>query len=305
MRAAFVILVLGAALAGCSDRESDATTTVSPTETPSAHPRSTSSPSVSPTAEPTATPTPAADGGTYLALGDSLAVGVGASRPDETGYVARIAQALSADEAMPRASLLRNLAISGETSASMRAGQLDEAVRAIEAADPPVSLVTLDIGGNDLLALLRRPECASDPQGQACLTMLAGTLAAFEGRYRDILERLTDALVEHAPGARLAVMTYFNAFSGTDAQYEAAGELALLGTDARLDCRATAPEHRGMNDIIWCIGEDLGAITVDVQPRFAGLGLELTHIGSEDIHANDEGYAVIADQFLAALSEAE
>ena len=30
------------------------------------------------------------DGGLYLALGDSLAVGVGSSRPSETGYVARL-----------------------------------------------------------------------------------------------------------------------------------------------------------------------------------------------------------------------
>ena len=300
--AVIVILAL-AVLAACSADEPDAT----PTEEPVPTAAPTASPTPTPTPEPTPTPSPTAgaETGTYLALGDSLAVGAGASRPDETGYVALIAHALSGEDAVPPVTILRNLAIGGETSASMQAGQLEEAVRTIERADPPVSLVTLDIGGNDLLALLRTPECANDPQGPPCLTMLAATLAAFEERYRDILERLTDALAEHAPTARLAVMTYFNPFSGTDAQYEAAGELALIGTDARVDCEAAVREQRGMNDIIWCIGEELGAITVDVQPRFAGLGLELTHIGAQDIHANDEGYAVIADQFLEALGKAE
>jgi lysophospholipase L1-like esterase len=307
VRFAVAVLALGLVLTACADDDADSTATDEPSPTPSATPTTSPTPSATPTptATATATATPAADAGTYLALGDSLAVGAGATRPDETGYVALIAHALSEDGAVPPVTVLRKLAIGGETSASMQAGQLDEAVRAIEEADPPVSLVTLDIGGNDLLALLRTPECANDPQGPACLSMLAGTLAAFEERYRDILERLTDALAEHAPAARLAVMTYFNPFSGTDAQYEAAGELALMGTDARLDCEATAREERGMNDVIWCIGEELGAITVDVQPRFAGLGLELTHIGAQDIHANDEGYAVIADQFLEALHEVE
>jgi hypothetical protein len=58
-----------------------------------------------------------------------------------------------------------------------------------------------------------------------------------------------------------------------------------------------------MNDIIACIGEQFGAIPVDVQPAFAGLGLELTHIASEDIHANERGYEVIADLFVAALEQ--
>ena len=56
-----------------------------------------------------------------------------------------------------------------------------------------------------------------------------------------------------------------------------------------------------MNDIITCVGEELRAVTVDVEPAFAGLGLELTHIGNEDIHANDRGYEVIADLFVRAL----
>ena len=216
--------------------------------------------------------------------------------------MARLYRSLAQGGATPRATALVNLAAGGETSTSMiRGGQLAEAVDAISSADPPVALVTLDIGGNDLLRLLGTDACAADPLGADCLQLLALTLVDFEANYRQILDELTTALDERAPAARLAVMTYFNPFSGTDASLEAAGELALLGADNRLDCDADGPDARGMNDIIACVGEELGAIPVDVQPAFAGLGLELTHIASEDIHANDRGYEVIADLFVAAL----
>ncbi len=59
-------------------------------------------------AQSTLGPTPSA--GTYLALGDSLAVGVGATRPAELGYVARIGASIA-----PASTV--NVAISGETPA--------------------------------------------------------------------------------------------------------------------------------------------------------------------------------------------
>jgi lysophospholipase L1-like esterase len=183
----------------------------------------------------------------------------------------------------------------------IRNGQLAAALEAITTADPPVAVVTLDIGGNDLLRLLGTETCSAAPQGQQCLQLLALTLDDFEANFTQIVRELTDALEARTPDARLAVMTYFNAFSGTDAAYEAAGELALLGADGRVECAADDARSRGMNDIIVCVGEQLDATAVDIQPAFAGLGLELTHIGAEDIHANDEGYRVIADLFVTAL----
>jgi lysophospholipase L1-like esterase len=196
-----------------------------------------------------------------------------------------------------------NLAVSGETSTSMiRTGQLAAALEVIATANPSIAVVTLDIGGNDLLRLLGTDACAADPQSQDCLQLLALTLEDFDANFRQIIGELMDALEAQATGAPLAVMTYFNPFSGTDAAYEAAGQLALLGTDGRLHCEAPDPQARGMNDIIACIGDEMGAIRVDVQPAFEGLGLELTHIGAEDIHANDRGYEVIGDAFVEAIS---
>ena len=296
-------VLMVALLTACSAGEE------TPPPSASATPDTTPSTGLSPPA--TASPTPSASpsprepqAGTYLALGDSLAVGVGATQPSETGYVARLHRALSADDATPRVSVLSNLAVSGETSTSMiRDGQLAEALEVI-GGEAPVALVTLDIGGNDLLRLLATDACAADPMAADCLQLLALTLADFETNYRQILEELSAGLAEHAPGSRLAVMTYFNPFSGTDTAHESAAELALLGTDASLDCEADDPRARGMNDIIACVAVQLGAMTADVKPAFDGLGLELTHIGSEDIHANDRGYEVIAEAFLAAIDTA-
>lgn len=130
-----------------------------PTPTPIAAPSSlraaVATVGVTPTAAPTASPSPSpAIAGTYLALGDSLAVGAGASERG-LGYVGRLFEALRGAEGVLGASVLRNLAVSGETSTLMiRTGRLAGALEAIAAGDPPLSLVTLDIGGNDLLRLL-------------------------------------------------------------------------------------------------------------------------------------------------------
>lgn len=76
---------------------------------------------------------------TYVAMGDSAGVGVGAH--DGRGYVDRVYERLEA--VAPRAALV-NLCRSGATSETVRAEQLARAV----AARPAVA--TLFIGGNDL-----------------------------------------------------------------------------------------------------------------------------------------------------------
>lgn len=280
------LVVAAVLVAGC---EPSAEMTIAPSASPNS--AATSSPAATPSASPLA-------GGTYLALGDSLAVGVGAASPSQGGYVARVAASLPD-------MTLRNLAVSGETSASFIAGgQLGMAVDAIESSDPPVSLVTLDIGGNDLLRLLWTEPCASAPGSDGCRQLVLMTVMQFEENYRRIVSELTDAAARHAPGAHVALLTYFNPFSGTDAAHEAAADVALLGTDGVVDCERAGITDRGMNDVIACVGRDAGGLVVDVHPSFVGLGLDLTHIGSDDIHANDRGYEVIAGAILDSLPDA-
>jgi lysophospholipase L1-like esterase len=297
-----LLVVFAATISGCAAPTAGSSPAAESADVSSHPPTRTPRPTAPATPSPPPTPRPA---GTYLALGDSLAVGVGATDPARTGYVPLLFAAFRDADEGPRLGVLRNLAVGGETSTSMiESGQLAAALDAIATADPPIGLVTLDIGGNDLLRLLGTETCAADPGGPACLQLLAQSLRAFEVNYRRIVGDLAEALAERAPEARLTVMTYFNPFSGTEAAYESAGQLALLGSDRRLDCGTDDPQARGMNDIIACVGRELGALPVDVQPGFDGLGLELTHIGSQDIHANDRGYELIADEFATALRAA-
>ena len=87
----------------------------------------------------------------YLALGDSVAAGVGASRADK-GYVPRFLHTLAKREGTD---LALNLAVPGATSGSFIAGgQLADAVATIDEPDD-VQVVTLTVGGNDLLHLLQ------------------------------------------------------------------------------------------------------------------------------------------------------
>jgi lysophospholipase L1-like esterase len=75
---------------------------------------------------------------TYVALGDSTGVGVGAK---DGGYVARLFQRITRERAGSR---LTNLCVSGATSEDVLRGQLKPAL----AAHP--TLVTLGIGINDI-----------------------------------------------------------------------------------------------------------------------------------------------------------
>ncbi|HSF06623.1 MAG TPA: SGNH/GDSL hydrolase family protein [Methylomirabilota bacterium] len=97
----------------------------------------------------------------YVALGDSTVEGVGASRR-ELNYVSRIHARLR--ERYP-AARLRNLGVSGATSADVRAGQLGPAV------EVRPRLVTLSVGPNDITRGV--------------------PVQQYEGNIRSILESLT------------------------------------------------------------------------------------------------------------------
>ncbi len=250
----------------------------------------------------------APDSTVYLALGDSLAWGYGATDPLETAYVPHFYRFLQGDS-HSRARELVNLAVGGENSTSFITGvlppnpprtpQLDQALAVIADPDTDVSVVTLDIGGNDLLELLRPgAPCSTYPPTNECLLAGQAAIVQFSQNYGYILTVLNKALAADPGEETLMVMTYYNPWSGTGSAYEGVVAMLMLGTDGRIDCASQA--GWGMNDIIACVGTMFGATVVDVYPRFEGKGLELTHIAEGDIHANDSGYAQIAIEFRAA-----
>jgi len=233
----------------------------------------------------------------YLALGDSYAAGVGASDPPTRGYVPLFADTLLGPTGQPLAA--RNLGIPGATSADLLGdwaargadgtGPLAGAVRTLGAGG--ITVVTLDIGGNDILRLLKPGEaCAGAAiDGDPCLAAMREQLRAVSAVN---IPPIVAALVEAAvPGTQLLVLTYPNPFSTGQGGITAArtdlamGELnAIIGGTVRDNTARAAT--RGVTLTL-----------VDLAPTFAGRGGTLTHIRDTppDIHPTDAGHAAIAD----------
>jgi lysophospholipase L1-like esterase len=248
----------------------------------------------------------------YLALGDSLAVGVGASDPATTGYVPRfhghLADALDPGHANPppldfvpdafnrKFLRLTNLAVGGpgappggETTSSMIAvGQLDAAIAELVArngnATPvdDVRVVTLDIGGNDMFSVV--PVCVSGPTPE-CANAIGTALATFSANFDFILDELRAAA---GPDTTIIVMTYYNPLVNPGCPLS---PHAALG-DALLEGNPALGIPDGVNDLIRAMAASHGAGVADV------FGL----LGPSDVqpdcrHANDSGYQVIAEEF--------
>lgn len=271
-----------------------ATPTFSPTPTdtptPTPKPTSTSTRTPSPTATPTPiptstpiptpTPTPSLDesGVRYLALGDSLAAGVGASDPTTTAYVPLFHQFLLAEQGED--TVLINLGHSGDTSSSLIAhGHLAAALTQIGLGD--VTVVSLDIGGNDFSALV--PIC-SGGLTPLCLTAVNDTFTTFSNNFDFILDELRMAMDSDAP---IIVMTYYNSLVHPDCPFN---PLAPLG-DILLEGDEPLPE--GLNDIIRSIAAIYDA---GVAETFGLIGP--SDLQPDCLHTNDAGYKIIADAFI-------
>jgi lysophospholipase L1-like esterase len=264
-------------------------------------------PAAAQTAEPSSRGGVPAGPAGYLALGDSYAAGVGATAP-ATGYAARVATALEARSR--RRFDFVPLAAPGTTSAAFvgdfvargRRGegtsQLARAVRTLTGRR--VDVVTLQVGGNDVLGLLEPGQpCAGELIAtDACLALAQRTLAAVTAPN---LALIVDALVRAAtPGTQLVVLTYPNPFAlGTGGVLEQRTDLVLRALNALLvatvaQAQPAAAERR------------VTLTVVDVYPLFAGRVAVLTHIldTPPDIHPTDAGHAVIAEAVLRALRSA-
>lgn len=234
----------------------------------------------------------------YVALGDSLAVGDGASDWDTTAYVPLMADYFAG---RPHADAKQhvNLGVRGETTSSFLGGQLGAALDAILDPTTDTRVVTLSIGGNDVGSLLNDPAdaCVADPFGSECQGQVAAALGTVADNYPTIIGTLQWALAQDVGDEPIYVLTVFNPFGGTGTPYEGPIDVALLGMDLAVDCTALAnPVNTGLNDIIACTSLALGAIPVDGYGAIGDNALTLTHIGEGDFnsHPNDEGYAAIA-----------
>ena len=234
----------------------------------------------------------------YLALGDSLAAGVGAVSPKaqgayegRVGYVPRFFHALRASTG-GEPQVLTNLAVRGTTSATfISGGQLAGAVAAINDPDTDVQVVTLDIGGNDVRTLLAEDSpCVATPSKPidpvACHQKVTAVLIAFTKNYARILDELTQALEADPGNESVLVMTYYNPFSGTGWPVEPLAETAVTS----------------LNNLIASIGAQYAATILDVYTPFLNNALALTDIAEGDMQPNNAGHKLIAEAVMAAYT---
>jgi lysophospholipase L1-like esterase len=246
----------------------------------------------------------------YVALGDSVAAGVGA-RPAAPGYPERVEVLLEsgyhprADRATPQAARefdLVLLAEPGATTSSLAARQLPRALqlaREREANRDPfddVEVLTLTIGGNDVVApAIQACVLATDPS--ACQPAVEAALAAAQANLIDILGRLKLAV---GPRAEAVVTTYYNPIAscflaGLNPAAPAIADVVLEGGRhpglLQLD--------DGLNDVI---RETAVATGFQVAELYGVLQAPEDYVGGTDcLHPSAEGHATIARVVYATL----
>jgi lysophospholipase L1-like esterase len=244
----------------------------------------------------------------YLALGDSLAVGVQpngiADVPTNQGYADDLYGLLRFR--VPGLAL-EKLGCSGETSTTMVQGngpcdypqgnQLNAALAFI--ASHRVALITIDIGGDDVYP------CYTAASIQDCVTTALPTL---EENLSNILGQLRIA----APQTPIVAMNYYDPFAAA----------WILGGQDRLIAEASIPATDGFNfalesvyaaaripfaDVAGAFRVDSKAVVPDLNiPVSTLLELTYTWMGAPkpygpDIHPNALGYSVIAGAFAKTL----
>jgi lysophospholipase L1-like esterase len=237
----------------------------------------------------------------YLALGDSLAYGYQPSHVTGQGYVDQLYASLHARD---RYLKLTNLGCPGETSGTLRTGgicsypgqtsQLAAAVAFLKAHRGEVSLITIDIGANDVDGCVKSgsldPTCVLTG-----LAAIAANLAATVGELRAV-----------APRVDIVGMNYYDPFlaawlTGPAGQQLAQQSLGLVGVLNGLPAGVYRTAGFRVADVAGAFS------TNDITTMVSGVPLDVSRIcqwtwmcTAGDIHANQQGYAVMAKAFETA-----
>lgn len=233
---------------------------------------------------------PAHAAGTYVAMGDSIAVGTGADAPtSDNSNVGRLFAWLKTPDG-GSLDALDNVAIrfgstSQTTDAFRNDGQLGGAVASIDGASD-VRVATLFLGALDRndqrcgLGKWGNPDCPT-----------AANLAA-------IFDELNSALARDPGDERAIASLYFNPSSGQGG-FEGAYETGLLGSDGKVDCNGTG-DQRGLNDIIACTAADHGWLVADTYPPIKACGAPC--ISGDGTHPSNQGHLKIAEAYASVLA---
>lgn len=240
----------------------------------------------------------------YLALGDSLAAG---TQPGllftKLGYANQLLPLLRTDE--PTLQLV-NLGCPDETSTSLIEGggcsyehgtQLAEALAFLVAHRQSTSLVTIDVGANDLL------RCGTADEG--CLRLALQTVG-------ESLERILRELRSAAPRVRIVGIAYYDALLGdwlAGRSGMAAARASLAGVDAlnALERRVYSRHAARVAAVDEAFSTSSSTPLVQLGKRLVPTNVAVVcrwtwSCARGDVHPNRTGYGVIARAIRDALA---
>ena len=227
--------------------------------------------------------TPAPEHPVILALGDSVAFGMGVPSPETGGFPAVLHRRLcEGDDDCPIGEVV-NLAIPGATSTGVRQSQLPPALAVL--SDREVALVTLTVGGNDLFDRLLS-DCRSGLRS-GCRQSMRRVFAEYGENLNVTLDELRRAAGADIP---ISVMTYYNPL--------AACVLAPMSPTAQVVLEGGIQPMSGFNDLIRVTAAATETQVAEVSGRLS----PGDYVGGLDcIHPNDAGHEKIAAAFLDSL----
>jgi lysophospholipase L1-like esterase len=238
----------------------------------------------------------------YIAMGDSLAKGIGASR-EELDYVSLIYHHEAARYDDLR---LWNLGCGGATTRSLRFGpgcgegtQLGDAEALLRSNLGHVAFVTIDIGGNDIIA---------------CIDGATVNARCVEEAFRAIsvnLPKVLAGLQSAYPGVRIYGMDYYDPYLAdwllgiagqnmAEETVDVIGELnAELGRIYAAAGVAMADPFSAFNSRDFSI---TGSYDGSKVPENVAVVCEWTHMcSSRNVHTDDPGHAVLAETFESLI----
>ena len=292
----WLILAMAIVFSACAETDPSSSATAISTATPaevatrSAEPSPPSSESPSPQPSPTEI-----EDGVYIAIGDSVTFGIGASQPRRDGFPAVLGNLLANGD--PPISETRVFAVPGQTATGFLEARLDDVLVAIEELGDRVELLTIGLGANELLRIRREPTCVADPVGVACASAVMAATTEAAGALDAVVASVQRGLNASGSDARILLLAYYNP------DVEPIAVATVVGADGIVACDPDdgAP---GLNDRIACVADARGVDLVDLYAAFLGREDELTRFGVGDVHPDEAGHAVIAETIAAAFGVA-
>lgn len=221
----------------------------------------------------------------YVAVGDSVGAGFGATPGNSffdryCAYLESAAGGSLVDQCV-------NDSMGGLTTGSaLSGGTIQKVVSDIHAStDTPV--VTVILGGNDLL---NTPGCQP----------ITGARCPFIHNMRTILNQVETALASKSGTHVIQWLEYYNPnhdnpFGSASADQSTA--VSELGSDLALTpCSSHDLSLIGLNDAINCIAREKGATPVDAYAPFQA-SCTANDCFSDSVHPNDKGYGLIFNAF--------